>query len=126
MLNGSLVAPAYEASGAPSGGEVIPEPLWMGQTNRTGGGSGCLLPDGKLQPYVTMGACWSSNPTGGTITAFCHHGACWSSTLSGGKIKALPPEWKELRLGCVLRQEARSNKATHKKQSYNRISVNPL
>ena len=66
MLNGSLVAPAYEASGAPPGGEVIPEPLWMGQANRTGGGSGCLLPasgGGKLQPYVTMGACCSSTPS---------------------------------------------------------------
>ena len=27
-----------DASGAPLGGEVIPEPLWMGQTYRTCGG----------------------------------------------------------------------------------------
>ena len=37
---------ASSVSGAPPGGEVIPEPLWMGQTYRTGGGS--AVPRGRV------------------------------------------------------------------------------
>ena len=114
LLSGSLVAPAYEVSGAPPGGEVIPEPYgWMGQTNLNWwglwvlapclGGKVFLLPPPGGGTFTALRA-WELavlvRAGRGTMTAFVtmeHAGL----VPQGGKIESLPTERKRLQLGCV-------------------------
>ena len=130
VMSGSLVAPAYEVSGAPPGGEVIPEPYgWMGQTNLNWwglwvlapclGGKVFILPPpggGKFTALRAWELAVLVRAGRGTMTAFVTMERA-GLVPQGGKIESLPTERKRLQLGCVRITRSPKQQSAHKNTS---------
>ena len=139
VMSGSLVAPAYEVSGAPPGGEVIPEPYgWMGQTNLNWwglwvlapclGGKVFILPPpggGKFTALRAWELAVLVRAGRGTMTAFVTMERA-GLVPQGGKIESLTNRAERVAAGVrPYNEKPKATKRKHKSKK-SKISVPDL